>query len=105
MYSKRTVIIVPALNDEGGLTTLVRELASELADRTAFSLLVVDDGSIPPIDVGNALLVDGRVLTLSRNLGHQKAIAIGPPSQTNWLMSSSSWTRTVRTVQAMCRTC
>jgi hypothetical protein len=77
MYSKRTVIIVPALNDEGGLTTLVRELASELADRTAFSLLVVDDGSIPPIDVGNALLVDGRVLTLSRNLGHQKAIAIG----------------------------
>jgi len=77
MYSKRTLIIVPVLNDEASLITLIRELARELADRTAISLLVVDDGSIPPIDVGNVRFLDGLVLTLSRNLGHQKAIAIG----------------------------
>jgi glycosyltransferase involved in cell wall biosynthesis len=77
MYNKRTLIIVPVLNDEGSLITLVRELAEELADRTAVSLLVVDDGSIPPIDVVDVRVVDGWIITLSRNLGHQKAIAIG----------------------------
>ena len=77
MNNKRTLIIIPVLNDEGSLIALIRELARELADRTAVSLLVVDDGSIPPIEVVDVRVVDGLVITLSRNLGHQKAIAIG----------------------------
>jgi polyisoprenyl-phosphate glycosyltransferase len=77
MYSKRTLIIVPVLNDEGSLTTLIRELTRELADRTAVSMLVVDDGSVPPIDLVHVRALEGQVITLSRNLGHQKAIAIG----------------------------
>src|SRR6516165_3316908 len=77
MCTKRTLIIVPVLNDERSLTILVRELVRELAGRTAISLLVVDDGSIPPIDLVHIPLVEGRLITLSRNLGHQKAIAIG----------------------------
>ena len=44
-------------------------------------MLVVDDGSLPPVDV-TALTFDhevlpGQIITLSRNLGHQRAIAIG----------------------------
>ena len=77
MYIKRTLIIVPVLDDEGSLTTLIRELARELADRTGISMLVVDDGSVPPIDLVDVGALDGQVITLSRNLGHQKAIAIG----------------------------
>jgi glycosyltransferase involved in cell wall biosynthesis len=77
MNNKRTLIIIPVLDDEGSLIALIRELARELADRTTVSLLVVDDGSIPPIEVVDVGVVDGQVITLSRNLGHQKAIAIG----------------------------
>jgi hypothetical protein len=77
MRNKRTLIIVPVLNDKGSLTTLIRELARELADRTAVSVLVVDDGSTPPIDLEDVNALEGEVITLSRNLGHQKAIAIG----------------------------
>ena len=77
MYGKRTLIIVPVLNDEIGLITLIHELSRELQDQAAVSLLVVDDGSIPPIELVDVPLVGGQILTLSRNLGHQKAIAIG----------------------------
>jgi hypothetical protein len=77
MFRKRTLIIVPVLNDEGSLITLIGELARELKDRAAVSFLVVDDGSIPPIEIADVHLIGGHILTLSRNLGHQKAIAIG----------------------------
>ncbi|MFZ0457604.1 MAG: glycosyltransferase [Rhodoplanes sp.] len=77
MSNKRTLIVVPVLNDERSLTTLIAELARELADRTAVSMLVVDDGSVPPLDLTAVRMLDGQVVTLSRNLGHQKAIAIG----------------------------
>jgi hypothetical protein len=77
MDSKRTLIIVPVLKDKGNLTTLIGELARELTDRTAISMLVVDDGSIPPIDLVDVRALEGQVITLSRNLGHQKATAIG----------------------------
>jgi len=75
--SKSTLIIVPVLNDEGSLITLIQELVKELGDKTVVSMLVVDDGSIPPIDFLDGRLIGGQVMTLSRNLGHQKAIAIG----------------------------
>src|SRR6516164_3284366 len=77
MYGKRTLIIVPVLNDESSLITLIHELSRVLKDQAAVSLLVVDDGSIPPIELVDVPLVGGQILTLSRNLGHQKAIAIG----------------------------
>jgi hypothetical protein len=77
MYSKRTLIIVPVLNDECSLVTLIHELATELKDHTPFSLVVIDDGSIPPVKVIGVRGIGGHIMTLSRNLGHQKAIAIG----------------------------
>ena len=79
MSSTQTLIIVPVLNDACSLAMLIRELGKELHGRPV-SLLVVDDGSLPPIEIAEELdfcALPGQVITLSRNLGHQKAIAIG----------------------------
>ena len=75
----RTLIVIPVLNDAHSLSILVQELAKRLIGRNV-SLLIVDDGSVPPIDVSSeagAAALPGQVITLSRTLGHQKAIAIG----------------------------
>ena len=80
MSATKTLIIVPVLNDARSLAILIRELAKELQGWRAVSLLVVDDGSLPPIDIVkevDAYALPGQVITLSRNLGHQRAIAIG----------------------------
>jgi glycosyltransferase involved in cell wall biosynthesis len=79
MTAKSVLIVVPVLNDERSLSILIQQLAEQLSGRPQVSMLVVDDGSIPPVDMsrsgGEGL--PGQVITLSRNLGHQKAIAIG----------------------------
>jgi glycosyltransferase involved in cell wall biosynthesis len=81
MTAKSALIIVPVLNDEGSLAVLIQELARQLADRPQVSMLVVDDGSLPPVDIANLELhggaLPGQIITLTRNFGHQKAIAIG----------------------------
>jgi hypothetical protein len=51
------------------------------------SLLVIDDGSLPPIEIAeevDACALPGQVITLSRNLGHQMAIAIGLAYAVGW---------------------
>jgi glycosyltransferase involved in cell wall biosynthesis len=81
MTAKSALIVVPVLNDERSLRILIQELAKQLSDRPQVSMLVVDDGSLPPVDMTKALFdcegLPGEVITLSRNFGHQKAIAIG----------------------------
>lgn len=75
----RTLIVVPVLNDGHSLGILVPELAKRLNGRCV-SLLIVDDGSLPPIENGSEISVEalpGQIITLSRTFGHQKAIAIG----------------------------
>ena len=77
------VVLIPIYNDWHACSELLRNLDRELAktDRMA-SVLLVDDGSIEP--ASTLLLPDRfhaltaiRVLTLRRNLGHQRAICVG----------------------------
>jgi hypothetical protein len=81
--SSTVLILVPVYNDWASLAQLLTELDAVLAahDRQA-DVLVVDDGSTTePDDLRELrpLTALGRidVLVLRRNLGHQRAIAIG----------------------------
>lgn len=72
------VIVTPIYEDRDASSMLFREIAKAFGDR-AF-VVAVDDGSVrQPVqadwlaDAG----LNGKVLTLVRNVGHQRAIAIG----------------------------
>ncbi|RST86282.1 glycosyltransferase [Aquibium carbonis] len=75
-------IVVPVFNDWDSLRILIAELARSLADETGpVHLLVVDDGSTEA-DTGFAEAlaetgIEGTLVRLVRNVGHQRAIAIG----------------------------
>ena len=79
----RDVILIPVFNDWESLTLLVPELDRSLAATSPpVDLIVVDDGSTPQL--GKLRITEPLravssidVLTLARNLGHQRAIAIG----------------------------
>src|SRR5438128_11405811 len=79
----RLLILIPNYNDWRSLELHVRNLdRTLLAHQIEADLLIVDDGStIPPGGTfGNEtyqLLGRVEVLKLRRNLGHQRAIAIG----------------------------
>jgi hypothetical protein len=83
MNSVSFVILVPILDDWQALSLLIPRLASSahsLADGAG--LLIVDDGSDKTAEeAGVPTRFDGlswiRVLRLRRNLGHQRAIAVG----------------------------
>lgn len=79
----RVTVLTPTYNDWAALTILIEALdrALQSAQRTAH-LLIVDDGSEPPptwdtnrFELG--ALTGIEVLHLRRNLGHQRAIAVG----------------------------
>jgi len=80
---ERLLILIPVYNDWNVLGSLLPRLDAALADaRLVADLLVVDDGSTQdPSDfqVPGSLERLGKlfVLSLKRNLGHQRAIAIG----------------------------
>lgn len=76
--STHTTILIPVYNDTASLNTLLAELEPALQPLSGsqFSVLVVDDGSTEPIRIDTRQL-PVRVLHLQRNIGHQKAIAIG----------------------------
>jgi polyisoprenyl-phosphate glycosyltransferase len=82
MGGKRIVIVIPVFDDRPSLCTLIEQLACVFSAQTSkVSLLVVDDGSIPALvnSIG-AQFRSGlqiRILTLKRNIGHERAIAIG----------------------------
>jgi glycosyltransferase involved in cell wall biosynthesis len=76
------VVLIPVFDDWTALSLLLPRLARVLPTLGApVGLLIVDDGSNEP--VGDALIPPGsqfawaRILRLRRNLGHQRAIAIG----------------------------
>src|SRR6516225_6036554 len=83
MGRNRIVIVIPTFNDHISLCMLIEQLCAVFSDARAseVSLLIVDDGSVPPLvdliagQFKSALR--GRILTLKRNLGHERAIAIG----------------------------
>lgn len=72
------VIVTPVYEDTEASSRLFKELASSLG--SAIFIVVVDDGSIrEPVDIKSieAAGLQGVVLKLKRNVGHQRAIAIG----------------------------
>ena len=78
-----TVVLIPAFNDWKVLERLLPLLDRALGARgQRASVVVVDDGSTEPrpqsFGSGTFTALLGiRVLSLRRNLGHQRAIAIG----------------------------
>jgi polyisoprenyl-phosphate glycosyltransferase len=74
----RLVIVMPVYEDRDASRRLFEELHSQF-DQNVF-LVVVDDGSVrQPVQIENLERagVNGVVLKLKRNVGHQRAIAIG----------------------------
>ncbi len=75
-------ILMPVYNDWGALSLLLPTLDRELkSDGLTAGVLLVDDGSTtaPPKDLGTLFeaIATIDVLSLRRNLGHQRAIAVG----------------------------
>lgn len=79
----RLTVLVPVYNDWIAVTTLIQELDRELASRRRnAALVIIDDGSslqpepgVQPFHPSALTSID--ILHLRRNLGHQRAIAVG----------------------------
>jgi glycosyltransferase involved in cell wall biosynthesis len=72
------IVVTPVFEDTEASSHLFRELAAQFSDEVY--IVAVDDGSVrEPLDVSsfNAAGIDGVILKLRRNVGHQRAIAIG----------------------------
>ena len=71
----RLVVVTPVYEDTEASGKLFRELHAVFGER--LFVVAVDDGSVKePVDPGS-LVSDGVVIKLRRNVGHQRAIAIG----------------------------
>ena len=71
-------VVMPVYEDQEASTRLFRELFAEYGTRAY--VVAVDDGSInQPVQIEalQSAGVKGVVITLKRNVGHQRAIAIG----------------------------
>ena len=77
------IILMPVYNDWGALSILLLSLERELnVGGLRAEVLMVDDGSTVPVppDLGQnsfAAIESVDILSLRRNLGHQRAIAVG----------------------------
>jgi glycosyltransferase involved in cell wall biosynthesis len=71
-------ILIPVFNDGSSLNRLLAELTVTLKDLGSYtiSILVVNDGSSEALSVTDPAF-PLQVLHLNRNIGHQKAIAVG----------------------------
>ena len=73
-----TVIVTPVLEDAEAESILFRQLSTSLGDD--LYVVAVDDGSVrQPMtaDMIKAQGLAGAVISLKRNIGHQRAIAVG----------------------------
>jgi glycosyltransferase involved in cell wall biosynthesis len=72
------IIVTPIYEDTEASERLFQELASTFGDQVF--VIAVDDGSVRlPVDISSieAAGINGTVIRLKRNVGHQRAIAIG----------------------------
>ena len=80
MASPRLIALLPVLNDWTAAGLLIPRICAAAGGFGPVGILIVDDGSWVPLD-GRLLSSPDpawiRVLTLRRNLGHQRAIAVG----------------------------
>ena len=77
--TEQVVILIPIYNDATSLNQLLSELTTSLQEfnGTRFSILAIDDGSSEKLEINTSHFFSVQVLHLQRNIGHQKAIAIG----------------------------
>lgn len=78
MNQSRFLIVTPVYEDEVAARQLIAELVKEYGNQ--FILVIVDDGSVrepAKIDWLSEAGCHGVVLTLNRNIGHQRALAVG----------------------------
>jgi len=78
MTDQRFAVVMPIYEDQEASTRLFRELYAEYGDRAY--VVAVDDGSINQpvaIETLQGIGLKGVVIQLKRNVGHQRAIAIG----------------------------
>jgi len=78
MSQYRVVVVTPVFDDVEASSRLFKELGAQFHDDVF--VVAVDDGSLKqPLDIGSLEKadIDGVVLKLRRNVGHQRAIAIG----------------------------
>ncbi len=74
----KTVILIPVYNDEASLNILLHNLKNSLEPiREEWSVLLIDDGATSVNEVKKDSGFPIQVLHLQRNIGHQKALAIG----------------------------
>jgi glycosyltransferase involved in cell wall biosynthesis len=75
------VVLLPVFNDWQAASLLIPRVVQQLLREGPIGVLVVDDGSTETcslaIDAATPGLAWARVLRLRRNLGHQRAIAVG----------------------------
>jgi len=88
MRRSRIVVLIPYFNDQASLCKLIEQLSTaSFALASDILLLIVDDGSVPPLEnaIGEEFrsAFPCRVVTLKRNLGPARAIAIGLASAVN----------------------
>ena len=77
--TEQIILLLPVFNDEESLNRLLVELAvsgKEFPD-SKFSVLVVNDGSAGNLQIKVTTQFSLKILHLLRNIGHQKAIAVG----------------------------
>ena len=74
-----TVILLPYYNDQLSLDILLQKFEELFGNQSAaeYLVLVVNDGSIDDIHLPDPVSFRIQLLPLYRNIGHQKAIAIG----------------------------
>jgi len=78
--STEIAVVVPVLNESRNLVRLVQDAAQVVPSGWSIKFLIVNDGSTEPVALdlqSEGAHFDGRVLSLGRNMGHQRAIAVG----------------------------
>ncbi len=75
---EKTILLIPVYNDWESLKILVAKLAPLLQNGSGhYELLIIDDGSQIKETIPQVPGLPIQILKLHRNVGHQKAIAIG----------------------------
>jgi glycosyltransferase involved in cell wall biosynthesis len=74
---EKTIILIPVYNDTLSVNLLLKNIVSALGSESGYLILIVDDGSTDNLDIQQTGAAKIKVLTLKRNIGHQKALAVG----------------------------
>jgi polyisoprenyl-phosphate glycosyltransferase len=76
---QHTIILLPVFNDGESLGILLSKLDTICHNEpsSTFSVLIINDGSTEPLAITPIAGLKIKLLHLQRNIGHQKAIAIG----------------------------